>query len=157
MFFVKFPCAYALHFALYPEVAKGLNIMKFANNQADQFVVWGSEVAYCLGFIQFFTAISGELINIYMLSRQVTVRYCIIYFVALKVIMEVSNLYFNSLMNLKFKEIIHQPPKVINRNRNLVFSDRSFFHKFARVFYKLVRGVYVSCIFYFIPFSVIFV
>ena len=32
VFFVKLPCAYALHFALYPEVAKGLNMMKFANN-----------------------------------------------------------------------------------------------------------------------------
>jgi len=35
VFFVKFPCAFALHFAIYPEVAKGLNIMKFSNNQAD--------------------------------------------------------------------------------------------------------------------------
>ena len=32
VFFVKFPCAIALHFCLYPEVAKGMNLMKFANN-----------------------------------------------------------------------------------------------------------------------------
>jgi hypothetical protein len=32
VFFVKFPCAMALHFVLYPEVANGMNLMKFANN-----------------------------------------------------------------------------------------------------------------------------
>ena len=29
---VKFPCAIALHLYLYPEVQKGMTIMKFANN-----------------------------------------------------------------------------------------------------------------------------
>jgi len=100
---------------------------------------------------------SAEVINIFILSKQTTVEFCIIYFVSLKVIMEVSNLYFHSLMDLKFKGIIKQPPKVVNRNRNLVFGDRSAFHQIARVFYKLVRGLYVSCVFYFVPFSVIFV
>jgi len=33
VFYIKFPCAIALHFCLYPEVAKGMNLMKFANNQ----------------------------------------------------------------------------------------------------------------------------
>ena len=33
--YVKFPCAIALHFYLYPEVQKGMMIMKFANNQPD--------------------------------------------------------------------------------------------------------------------------
>jgi len=35
VFYVKFPCAVALHLVLYPEVAKGMSIMKFANNQHD--------------------------------------------------------------------------------------------------------------------------
>jgi ACR3 family arsenite efflux pump ArsB len=29
---VKFPCAVALHFMLYPEVANGMAVMKFSNN-----------------------------------------------------------------------------------------------------------------------------
>ena len=33
VFFVKFPCALALHLEIYPEIAKGLNLMKFANNE----------------------------------------------------------------------------------------------------------------------------
>ena len=32
VFWVKLPCAVALHFVLYPEVGKGMNMMKFANN-----------------------------------------------------------------------------------------------------------------------------
>jgi hypothetical protein len=35
LFYVKFPCCVALHFYLYPEVQKGLRIMKFSNNQQD--------------------------------------------------------------------------------------------------------------------------
>ena len=42
VFIIKFPCAIALHFYLYPEVAKGMNLMKFANNHNDDFVPSGS-------------------------------------------------------------------------------------------------------------------
>jgi len=51
VWFVKFPCVLALHFVLYPEVANGMNIMKFANNQPDLFVNNGSEISYVLGLI----------------------------------------------------------------------------------------------------------
>ena len=40
--YVKLPCALALHFYLYPEVQKGMQIMKFSNNQPEQFVENGS-------------------------------------------------------------------------------------------------------------------
>ena len=45
VFFVKFPCATALHLKLYPEVAKGMNVMKFANNEKEQFVRRGAAIA----------------------------------------------------------------------------------------------------------------
>lgn len=32
VFYVKFPCTIALHLYLFPEVNKGMTIMKFANN-----------------------------------------------------------------------------------------------------------------------------
>lgn len=50
VFFVKFPCAMALHFVLYPEVANGMSLMKFANNQPHLFVDYGSEISWILGF-----------------------------------------------------------------------------------------------------------
>lgn len=40
--YVKLPCALALHFYLYPEVQKGMEIMKYSNNQPEQFVENGS-------------------------------------------------------------------------------------------------------------------
>jgi len=51
VFYVKIPCSVALHFYLYPEVSKGMNLMKFANNQHDQFVRYGSEIAYVIGMV----------------------------------------------------------------------------------------------------------
>ena len=156
VFFVKFPCAIALHFCLYPEVAKGMNMMKFANNQYDQFVENGDKVAYFLGFVQVFTGLLAEYINIILLSHQQTVEYCIIHFVALEVIMEVTNLYFESLLNLKFKSIMHHPPRVIHRSSNIRFGERTTFHQAARLLYRLIRAFYVGFIFYFVPFLVLF-
>jgi len=36
-------------------------------------------------------------------------------------------------------------------------SDRSLFHKIARIVYRLLRVIYVSVIFYLIPFVVFFI
>ena len=48
---VKLPCAIALHLSLYPEVRKGMVIMKFANNQPEQFMDSGSEISFVIGFL----------------------------------------------------------------------------------------------------------
>mmetsp|Transcript_11642 Transcript_11642/g.17667 ORF Transcript_11642/g.17667 Transcript_11642/m.17667 type:complete len:211 (-) Transcript_11642:29-661(-) len=156
VFFLKFPCSVALHFVLYPEVAKGMNLMKFANNQNDQFVTHGAEISFCLGCIQVFTALFAEAINLYMLTYQHTVQHCIIHFVALEVIMDVSNMYFESLMSNKLKAVMHHPPQVVHKGRDISFADRSLFHKIARLVYKLTRLIYVGFIFYYVPFVVFF-
>jgi len=69
--------------------------------------------------------------------------------------MEVTSLYFESLMGFKIKQIMHHPPEVLNRSGDISFEQRSRFHKFARIFYKIIRAFYVSIIFYFVPFAVI--
>jgi len=91
-----------------------------------------------------------------MLTYQHTVAHCIIHFVALEVIMDVSNMYFESLMSNKLKEVMHHPPKNTHKGRDIKWSERSFFHKVARLFYKALRCFYVSFIFYYVPFVVIF-
>lgn len=153
---VKFPCAVALHFFLYPEVANGMNIMKFANQQCDLFVPYGSEISFILGLISVSTALLCEFVNIYMLAYQHTVQHCIIHFVALEVIMEISNMYFESLKSNKLKEIMHHAPKYVKCGHEIKFTERSLFHKFARILYKVLRCFYVSVIFYFVPFSVLY-
>jgi hypothetical protein len=155
VFYVKFPCAIALHFCLYPEVAKGMELMKFCNNHPELFVAGGSEISFFIAFIQVFTAILAEAINITLLTNQHTVDHCIIHFVALEVIMEVSSLYYESLLHNKLTAILHHPPHIVNFHRNMKWEDRPCFHKFARVFFKCVRAIYVGVIYYYVPFIVI--
>lgn len=155
VFIVKFPCAIALHICLYPEIAKGMNLMKFANNQHELFVDGGSQIGYLLGCVQVFTALFAEGINLFMLTYQHTVSHCIIHFVALEVILEVSNLYFESLMGNKLKVVLHHPPKIVKRGAEISFGERSLFHKLARIFYKALRCFYVGFLFYYVPFMVL--
>ena len=97
LWFIKFPCAIALHFTLTPQIQCGMEIMKFANQQWEQFVPNGSAISFMLGLIQVFTGVLCTFCNIVELAYQNNIQYCIVYFVALHVIMEVKNLYFESL------------------------------------------------------------
>lgn len=114
-----------------------------------------SELAFIIGFNQVILALFCEAVNVYMLTFQHTVEHCIIHFVALEVIMEVTKMYFEAIDEQKLKSLVHHPPKLVVRGKDIVFSDRSCFHKFARCLYKVLRCIYVSLIFYFVPFSVI--
>ena len=103
-------------------------IMKFANNQPEQFVTNGSQISFCLGMAQFILAVCTEILNVYRLSYQHTVEHCIIHFVALEIIMELNKIYFESLNDPKFKEIMHMRPTVKNKGINIKFGERSTFH-----------------------------
>mmetsp|Transcript_12166 Transcript_12166/g.20508 ORF Transcript_12166/g.20508 Transcript_12166/m.20508 type:complete len:144 (-) Transcript_12166:66-497(-) len=130
--------------------------MKFANNQPELFVRHGSQISFFIGFMQFVISIFAQAINLYLLTYQHTVDHCIIHFVALEVIMEMSQLYLEALTDEKAKEVLHHHPKIVNRGKDIDFSKRSLFHKVARVIYKFMRAIYCSIIFYFIPFFVWF-
>jgi hypothetical protein len=71
--------------------------MKFANDHSYLFVDCGSEISFIIGFNQCFLSIFCECINIWILSTQRTVSNCIINFVALKVVMELSKIFQESL------------------------------------------------------------
>lgn len=115
-------------------------------------------------------ALFCETINIVLLTFQHTVDHCIIHFVALEVIMDVPNMYFEAMMDNKLKEFVHHTPKphrdkIIDsetgeerylRGTDIKFSDRTCFHKCARILYKFMRCFYVGCIFYFVPCAVLF-
>ena len=81
---------------------------------------------------------------------------CIIHFVALEVIIDISNMYYESLKSNFLKEILHHPPKTMVCGVDIQFSKRTMFHKIARIIYKILRCFYVGVIFYFVPFSVLF-
>ena len=52
---------------------------------------------------------------------------------------------------------MHHGPVADNRANDIKFSERSCFHKIARVFYKMLRTFYVGVIFYYIPFAVMLI
>ena len=70
--------------------------------------------------------------------------------------MELNKIYFESLGDPKLKQVMHCHPKVQNRGKDMHFGDRSTFHKVARIIYKVNRSLYVSIVFYFVPFFVLF-
>ena len=78
------------------------------------------------------------------------------HFVALEIIMEVSNLYFESLIDNKLRKIMHHAPKLETKGRDIKFRDRTLFHKLGRILYKILRSIYVSLVFYFVPFAVLY-
>ena len=100
-------------------------------------------------------SVYSEIINIFRLSFQHTVEHCIIHFVALEVIMELNKIYLESLNDDKNHEILHYKPKVVIKGNSIKLKGRSCFHKVARIVYKVLRSLYVSVIFYFVPFAVI--
>lgn len=153
---VKFPCTVALHLFLFPEVQTGMKIMKFANNQPHLFTGTGAEISFFIGFMQVITSIYCEAINLYLLTFQHTVEHCIIHFVALEVIMEIPKLYFEALTDYQLKDILHYHPKNEVKGKDIPLLSRSWFHILARITYKVLRGLYVSVIFYFVPYLSIY-
>lgn len=161
LFYVKIACVLALHFVIYPEVSKGLNIMKMANQHPGKFVEGGDKIAYILGLIQVSLAIICEVLNLFMLTFQHTISHSIIHFVAFEVIIDLSNMYFESLMNNRLKHVVHHPPKFNEEDtgpqkKPRPFKDKTCFHKVARIIYIILRCMFVSVNYYFAPYIVIY-
>jgi len=133
-----------------------MELMKFANNHPDLFVEYGSEISYMIGLTQGLIALAAECICVLLLVNQTTVEESIIYFISLRVLIMVSRFYLESLMHVKYKTLLHTPPKVTNLNRESTFSERSCFHKGGRIFFKICRGLFVSIFYYYYPFFVFF-
>ena len=147
----------ALHLCLYPQVETGMIIMKFANNQPHSFEKHGSEISFMIGFTTFVIALYCEALNIYMLTFQLLVSEAIIYFVSLHVVMELPKMYFDALTDNPLKEILTTKVKVEKKGKDIKFGQRSCFHKVARAVYCMVRAIYVSVVFYFVPYYVLFI
>lgn len=80
-----------------------------------------------------------------------------IHFVSLEVIIEFTQLYFEALVDGPVKHLLEHPPKVYKSGRDINFWERTYFHMFARVLYKIIRCFYVSVIYYYIPYSIFIV
>lgn len=157
LFAVKIPCSLALHLELYPEIDRGLLLMKFVNNNPEKFVKYGDIIGFTLGFAQMITAVVASITNLYLLSFQHTVAHCIIHFVALEVITDLSKIYFEAReASDKLIEVVHKIHlKNDKHGRDIPFSERSAVHKIFRAIYRIFRSIYVSFFFYFFPFCIL--
>ena len=110
-----------------------------------------------LGLLQVLIGLYCQVVNIYLLANQYNVKYCIMYFVMLEIILELTKMYLEALRDPYMEEALHKHPKILKRGVDIKWSDRNCFHKIARFVYKCIRLVYCSVIFYFVPFSVYFI
>lgn len=95
-----------------------------------------------------------------MLCGRGTVEKCIIDFVALVIIVDITQLYYATMSGgsqggLDFKQFISKPVIKHNMSSDLYMHQRSCCQKIFRIWYKLWRAVFVSVFFYFMPFAVI--
>lgn len=101
VFIARFGCAVALNLKCIPEFAKSLKLMKFVNNNPDEFRQ--SRIPFIIGLTQFLVNVGAETINVLYLMVFDNVFDCIIHFINMSVIMEVSNIYYSSLMSNELK------------------------------------------------------
>ena len=160
LFLAKFLTTCALHLNIYPEFSSGMGIMKYVNNHPHLFDM--DMLAYSLGSTQFVFAIIYEICNITVLFSRITVYFTIGSYITLEILFLMQKMYFNKNIMMDrsnyLKDVLldQNAPKITWRDCNNKFQDRSFFHKFARINYCMFRGLYVSVLFYFVPFMFLY-
>ena len=154
---VKVICSAALHLMLYPEIAQSMQIMKYITNHPENFQ--HQYIVFSIALTAHLINILAEILNIYMLIYQYKVDYCIIHFVALEIIVEIPGIYMSSLIDDKLKDRMFSSHNLAieNKGSEINFWGREFMNKVQRCIYRVNRALYVSAIFYFCPFFVLYV
>ena len=158
VYFARFTCAVALHIKITPITRKGIKLFNFCNNQAEHFA--NELIPVTCGLLQVLTSYLAAGLSVYMLCGRKSVEKCIIDFVALVIIVDITQLYYATMSGgsqggLDFKQFISKPVIKHNMSSDLYMHQRSCCQKMFRIWYKLWRAVFVSVFFYFMPFAVI--
>ena len=151
----RFACINALHLQLVPEFAKSQRLMNFANNNPEEFRQ--SRIPFVIGLIQFLISLFSEIVNLWLLQSYDDVFRCIIHYVTMAVVCDLSKIYYAALGADQLKDVFKTPVLRKNHGTDIEFSERRCFHKGARIVYKIVRGFYISVIFSLVPFSSVLV
>jgi hypothetical protein len=102
--------------------------------------------------MQLIGALFTEIINIILICGQETIMDTIVNFIALGVIAEIDNYYYDALATSPFKQAVEEPLKVSHTSKSLPFEDRPRSGKCLRFNYRLIRIWYISAYYYFTPF-----
>jgi len=101
---IKFVSSCALHLMLYPHVEKSMKMMKYISNHSAGFS--NPHICFNIVLLNHCINLSAEIINLWMLSYQHYVEKCIIYFVALEIMVEIPHLMIGSLTDDRLKQRI---------------------------------------------------
>jgi len=156
LFFAKFVTSIAMHLCIYREFMKGQSIMKYVMNHEENF--HEAYIAFILGFIQLLFCFTFEFINMVILFSKPNVYLTIVSYLTVTLLVDISSIYYQKTVGCNKLDILKEVfddenlLEITNKTKNVVFSERSLFSKFAKLTYKLFRAVYASLIFYFVPF-----
>lgn len=95
VFMTRFACINALHLQLVPEFAKSQRLMNFANNNPEEFRQ--SRIPFVIGLIQFLISLFSEIVNLWLLQSYDDVFRCIIHYVTMAVVCDLSKIYYAAL------------------------------------------------------------
>ena len=177
--FARFICGSILHLSLLDEMDAGLEMMKYSLNHPYLFSFYPT--AFSIGFMQFMSSFLVELVNMVVIVTQSDVINITFDFIALAIIAEFDNYVYESLKNESFKELIEPEfsEKILKirhttsvkaketehstvkdedgeyRPLKITFKSRTIINKLLFGLYKVIRAIYVSCVFYFLPFLTI--
>lgn len=112
----RFLCAILLHIQLEADVRQGIAMLKYYNNHSGDFVGRGNEPAV-VATMQLIGALFAETVNIVLICSQLTVIDSVLNFIALGVITEIDNYYYNALPNNELKNSVSDPLPVTNHSK----------------------------------------
>lgn len=154
VYMVRFCGALAMQLMMAPEVRRGMMLMNYVNNHPEKFS--HPNICALLGFFQVSTCFYAQGLNVYLLAVYPTVFRILKHFLSLRVAVLIPGFFFGALNpSNRLREVFKVKLQRTNKSADIKFSDRSCFQKLIRILYKLIRGFYVSCIYYFIPFVVL--
>ena len=155
LFFTKFLATVAMHLTILPNFRNGMAIMKYVNNHESRFDF--PRFAYLLGLTQTLFAYVFTAYNVLILFTRVNVYFTMVSYVTVSILVDMASFYYKALSddyNNQLFEMFNEEhiPRVKNFNRDTSFWARPCCNKIERVIFKLLRLIYVGCIFYFVPF-----
>ena len=133
-------------------------MMKFSTNHPNKFRL--PSIAFSIGFMQFIGGLLCEISCILFLSTQNATIDVIIKFVALAKIAQIDNFYWGAIpADNKLKRNIGKSclMTTIYRRQYDLEETRSCWIVFLSGVTKIIRIIYASVLFYFIPFAILFI
>ena len=104
-------------------------------------------------YMKFFGAFLTEIVNILLLCSQNTVMDCVLNFIALGVISEIDNMYYDSLKHAPLKKALEEPPK---KKKDGIEYDKTLGIRFFQLIYEIFSFVYRTYYYYFMAFTAVF-